>query len=103
MNHAASASTICRVLKGEADPTWQVTASFLEACEATAEEIALWKARWIRLAELRDPLDLVQEEGDLGTIPISPPTGGYECGACGAWVVNTERHDAWHRMIEMQP
>lgn len=44
-----------------------------------------------------NPADGPAETRDDGTVPA-----GFECEDCGAWVVNADRHYAWHWNMEKQ-
>jgi hypothetical protein len=97
--HSFSISSITRSMKGDKLPTWAFTEAFLTACGEPDEVInSYWKARWVQVA---DQLSPVGDEVGQSTLDDSPP--GVECTECGTWVINPERHTAWHMMFTRRP
>jgi hypothetical protein len=89
-----SATSVCRLL---AEPTklpgWQLIKSYLIGCGVDQKTIDSWFTRWRELADLIEPIAQPergqadgQDDGHLGS----------ECSECGAWMINAERHAAWH-------
>lgn len=94
-----SVATITRALKGETLPGWPFTEEFLRACGCRPEEIGRWRARWVKIMQLIDPLPRARVEPDSSVSPEGQVLGqlpGTECETCGAWVTNVTRHAEWH-------
>jgi hypothetical protein len=91
---SVSYSSISRVLRGQSELTLRFLTVFLAGCDVPQEEIkSIWKPKWIKFTESLRPI----------TVSVSypaEPAGGYECSRCGSWVVNPERHGAFHERLE---
>jgi transcriptional regulator with XRE-family HTH domain len=94
-----SPSSISRVLSGTSFPRWEFTKAFLTACHVADSEInGSWRNRWIELAELLSPLgdDMPDDSGTEPGTSAPAAQDGIACAECGAWVIDHERHRAWH-------
>jgi hypothetical protein len=92
--HRFSISSITRSLKGDKLPTWAFTEAFLIACGESDEVInSYWKVRWVQVTDQLSPVGDETGETTLDGMP-----SGVACSECGTWVINPERHTAWHAM-----
>jgi hypothetical protein len=95
MNYAVS--TVDRALKGKKLPTWPVTESFLRACGCRPDEVVAWRTRWIKIADLINPLPNTDDCESRSIPPAQLP--GQECDRCGVWVTDMDLHHQWHTMF----
>jgi hypothetical protein len=86
-----SPSTISRVLAGNW-AKWEYIETLLSVWGIHQRVIAeSWRPDWVKVTALVHPHDRQTVEE-----PAAPPAG-YECPECGAWVINQDRHEQWHR------
>ncbi|MFI0487554.1 ribosomal protein L7/L12 [Actinomadura sp. 9N215] len=114
IDNVASKATLSRAFKGERLPSWGVVEMLLDTFGVPREEIGgLWRRRWLLALEQHQPVGLHDDRDPFGEQPAPPPQtltetetptpehpaaapGGQMCTACGAWVVDLTRHQAWH-------
>ncbi len=96
-----SPATITRVLRGDTVPKWTFVEEFLKLCNVNRYEIEqVWRPRWVAVAALAQPNKATPTTLiNHGTGQNTPTEAGVECQICGAWVVNTARHDEWHNTL----
>lgn len=118
--------TLSRAFSGRSCPRWEVVERILMACGAAADEIPEWRGRWAPVwvlwkrndnaaagaiavsrtvgMEIVAPATLSEAAHLPASAETYPPASamhqGHECADCGAWVVNEERHLAWHWKLE---
>ncbi|MDX3661960.1 helix-turn-helix transcriptional regulator [Streptomyces sp. ID05-26A] len=85
-----SKATLHRVLKGADLPKWDVLRAFLTACRVAESEMSRWKARWIEIRDLIDPIP-ASTAGALVTSRVDEV-----CDRCGLRVGDRGVHDQWH-------
>ena len=87
--------TIAKVLSGQMPPAWRLVrklGSVLGVPAATVSES--WHPLWIAADDYRR----ARPYSGPPLIDGQPP--GWACESCGAWVVNTDLHNAWHTRWE---
>ncbi|MET9230660.1 helix-turn-helix transcriptional regulator [Lentzea sp. NPDC003310] len=88
-----SKATLHRVLKGRDLPKWDVLHAFLTACRVAEDEMSPWKARWIEIKNLIDPIPASTTTGVPGV------TADDSCDRCGLRIGNPDVHAAWHEQF----
>ncbi|MEU4159245.1 helix-turn-helix transcriptional regulator [Actinoplanes sp. NPDC026670] len=97
-NVGYSVSTVSKVLAGKMPATWTMV-------HALAREFGVpdtlvnesWKPLWIAAESYRQ-----RKEGSLevkAQDQVAAPAG-HACDRCGAWVIDTAKHVAWHMELE---
>jgi hypothetical protein len=93
-----SASTITRMLNAASVPGWETVTVFLRALGVSPAAI---REKWLPLWQ--DAHSERDRQGNTATAATPPGNGAaVECGACGALVANSDRHQAWHWRVEQQ-
>jgi hypothetical protein len=102
--YGGSPSTLSRVFNGQQLPRWTLARAILRALSVSDDEIATtWRRRWVRArTRWNDPNrdTFIDEEPSDALAADDLRPSGQECEACGAWVTNMDRHDAWHKRVE---
>ncbi|MEV4804976.1 hypothetical protein AB0K18_33675 [Nonomuraea sp. NPDC049421] len=113
-------------------PSWTLVKGLLEQFHSSADIDGFWRPLWVQAREEVAPLGLTStaDTTELSTVvPVislvttpgqdnntaapdqpddrAPEPGngapaGFECEDCGSWVVNADRHYAWHWSMEKQ-
>ncbi|MET9250258.1 hypothetical protein [Nonomuraea sp. NPDC003709] len=128
---AVSIASISKAMSGSTGrpPSWTLVAGLLEQFDSGADIDGFWRPLWAKAREEVAPLgltsatdttkpstitpviSLVSTSGQDNTTgepdDRAPETGntapaGFECEDCGSWVVNADRHYAWHWNMEKQ-
>lgn len=102
-NHRYSVSMLSRVFSGKALPSSELLLGLAETLNVEMSTFkGVWQPLW-RAAHASKPAQQVPAHPKADAVTAessSPPAGGFECPACGSWVVNPSRHIEWH--LELQ-
>ena len=93
-------------MNGPTVPGWEAVTALLRVFRVPETDIqSRWHTLWVRARahQLGDPApDQRPDQPTTITHDPLPGPAGEECASCGSWVVNLERHHAWHWRIENQ-
>jgi hypothetical protein len=101
-SHRYSVSMLSKVFSGKALPSSKLLRGLAETLNVEMSTFTgVWQPLW-RAAHASKPAPApAHTKADAATTESSsPPPGGFECPACGSWVVNPARHIEWHLELE---
>ncbi|GAA4147427.1 hypothetical protein [Actinomadura keratinilytica] len=95
-------------MTGTTVPPWDTVVALLRVFRVPSQEIwktwhPLWSRARLQVLGADYPEDTPADEAPAASSASDEPqrpAHGHECDSCGAWVVNMERHQAWHWRLE---